>query len=212
MTTKLSETLLSILCGEEFWYWDSNNANTITFNKDGTGEVVCRHELNIWIAAELEWKPQMPESLDQVVDDISSIGSTGKDHPHLISQFDIELTLAKRRIPMMRRPDTQKWRINESLLTDDAFLPKMYTLRLEKGNFLTPYDAMLPQEDQYTPMFARRLAFDKSPYPPRHEWKEPAGAPDAMRMWEWKNFCGRQLPELKMQADEHTWWGNCVVF
>lgn len=35
----MSETLLSILCGEDFWYWDSNNANTITFNKNDTGEV-----------------------------------------------------------------------------------------------------------------------------------------------------------------------------
>ncbi|OBT69628.1 hypothetical protein VE03_00730 [Pseudogymnoascus sp. 23342-1-I1] len=183
----MSETLLSILCGEDFWYWDSNNANTITFNKNGTGELVCRHELNIWIAAEFEWKSQGMESLDQVVD-ISTIGGTRTD-PHRISQFDIELTLMKRRIPRMRGLETQRWRINESLLTDAAFLPKTYTVRLEKGNFLTPYDAMLPEEDQYTPRFALRLAFDKSPYPPRHEWKEPGGAPDAMKMWEWKDFC-----------------------
>lgn len=111
----------------------------------------------------------------------------------------------------MRRPETQGWRINESLLTNDAFLPKTYTVRLEEGNFLTPYDLMLPEEDQYTPRFALRLAFDKSPYPPRHEWKEPGGAPDAMKMWEWKDFCGRQSPGLKTQRDRHAWWGNCVV-
>lgn len=35
----MSETLLSILCDEDFWYWDSNNANTISFEKNGTGEV-----------------------------------------------------------------------------------------------------------------------------------------------------------------------------
>lgn len=34
----MSETLLSIFCGEDFWYWDYN-ANTITFNENGTGEV-----------------------------------------------------------------------------------------------------------------------------------------------------------------------------
>lgn len=171
-------------------------------------KLVCRHELNIWIAAEFEWKAQKPESLDQVVN-LSSISDTRKD-PHHISQFDIELTLAKRRIPRMRRPETQGWRINESLLTDEAFLPKTYTVRLEEGNFLTPYDLMLPEEDQYTPRFALRLAFDKSPYPPRHEWKEPGGAPDAMKMWEWKDFCGRQSPELKTQRVRHA-WGNCVV-
>lgn len=162
-------------------------------------KLVCRHELNVWIAAEFEWKAQSPESLDQVVK-ISSIGDTRKD-PHHLSQFHIELTLAKRRIPRMRRPETQSWRINESLLTDDAFLPKMYTVRLEVGNFLTPYDLMLPEEDQYTPRIALRLAFDQSPYPPRHEWKKPGGAPDAMKMWKWKDFCGRQSPELKTRMD-----------
>jgi hypothetical protein len=35
----MSDTLLSILCGEDHWVWDSNNANTISFHKDGTGEV-----------------------------------------------------------------------------------------------------------------------------------------------------------------------------
>lgn len=149
------------------------------------------------------------ELLDQVVD-ISTIGGTRTD-PHLISQFDIGLTLAKRRIPRMRGPETQRWRINESLLTDDAFLPKTYTVRLEKGNFLTPYDAKLPGEDQYTPRFALRLEFDRSPYPPRHEWKEPGGAPDAMEMWEWKGFCGGELPELTMQMQGHSWQKICVV-
>ena len=41
--TNMSETLLSILCGEDLWRWDASNDNTITFNQDGTGEVspVC---------------------------------------------------------------------------------------------------------------------------------------------------------------------------
>ncbi|KAI9811416.1 MAG: hypothetical protein M1826_003180 [Phylliscum demangeonii] len=99
--------------------------------------------------AEFEWKPLSPDSLDQVVD-VSGIGATRK-HPQPISQFDIELTLAKRRIPRMRGPETRNWRMNESLLTDDAFLPKTYTVRLEKGNFLSSHDAMLPKENQYTP-------------------------------------------------------------
>ncbi|KAI9812546.1 MAG: hypothetical protein M1826_002796 [Phylliscum demangeonii] len=207
----MSETLLSILCGQDGWHW-LDNTNTITFNKNGTGELVCRYELIVWIAAEFEWKPQSPESLDQVVD-VSGIGPTRKDPPQPISQFDIELTLAKRRIPSMRGPDAQRRRMNESLLTDDAFLPKTYTVRLERGNFLTPYDAMLPpeKEDQYHPRFALRLVFDKSPYPPQHEWKEPGMGPDATKMWEWKEFVGRESADLKMRADRHAWWKDCVV-
>lgn len=38
MTTNMSETLLSILHGES-WYWDSMGANEIIFNKNGTGKV-----------------------------------------------------------------------------------------------------------------------------------------------------------------------------
>lgn len=173
-------------------------------------KLVCAIELNVWIAAEFEWKAQKPESLDQVVN-LSSISDLRKD-PHHISQFDIELTLAKRRIPRMRAPEMQDRKINESLLTDDAFLPKTYTVRLEEGNFLTTFAQTLPKKQLvYTPRFALRLAFDKSPYPPRHEWKEPGIAEDAVKMWEFKDFYGRTSPELKKQWDRHAWWGNCVV-
>ena len=172
-------------------------------------KLLCRQGLNIWIAAEFAWKPHSPASLDQIVD-IGGLDGTRRD-PHLIQQFDIEMTLAKRRIARMRRPERQGWRMNESVLTDEAFRPKTYTVRLEKGNFLAPFDAIGQREDQYTPRFALRLAFDPSPYPPRHEWKEPGGAPDALEMWQWKEFCGRSSPELKTQGDRHTLWGNCVV-
>jgi hypothetical protein len=118
-----------------------------------------------------------------------------RNDAHLISQFDIELTLTKRRIPKLGNAEMHNYKINESLLTDDAFLPKTYTVRLEKGEFITPYDAMRTEEIPNTPAFALRLVFDKSPYPPRDEWKEPDGAPDAIKFWEWKEFCGRQLPE-----------------
>jgi len=185
----MSETLLSILLRED-WSWDPMGANQITFNNDGTGRLVCRHELNVWIAAEFDWKPQSPESLDTVID----ISSNTPNDPHLISQFDIELTLTKRRIPKLGTAEMHSYRINESLLTDDAFLPKTYTVRLEKGEFITSYDAMSTEEIPNASTFALRLVFDKSPYPPRDEWKTPEGAPDAIKFWEWKEFCGRRLP------------------
>lgn len=106
--------------------------------------------------------------------------------------------------------------INEALLTEPAFLPKTLNLLLEKGNFLTGYDALSPEkEDRFTPHFALRLRFDPSPYPPRNEWKEPKGAPDAVKMWEWKQFCGRKAPpELKREekdSENRSWWESCVV-
>ncbi|KAI9833359.1 MAG: hypothetical protein M1819_003754 [Sarea resinae] len=166
----MSENLRSILCGEDHWHWDTDNANTIKFNEDGTGE------LNIFIAAEFAWEPKNPTSL-------GGIGGTRRN-PHPISQFGIEMTLAKRATPRMREPQWRGWLINELLITDGAFLPKACTVKLEKGNFLTPYtiDYIISGEGPYTPHYAIRLAFDKSPYPPRQEWKEPTGAPDSLKM------------------------------
>ena len=158
----------------------------------------------MFIAAEFEWKPQGPESLEQVID-LSSISST-RNKPHLISQLDIELTLTKRRTPSFSTPEAQRWKqINEALLTDDAFLPKTYTIRLEKDNFLAPVDTISQSENEFTPRYALRLAFDKSPYPPRHEWKEPGGAPDGLKMWEWKDFVRQKSPELKTHWKLWAW-------
>ncbi|KAF7586501.1 hypothetical protein BBP40_008783 [Aspergillus hancockii] len=184
----MTEPLLSVLTGES-WSWDSLDANQITFNKDGTGKLICRAELNVWIAAEFDWKPHDPKSLSQPI----NITNASSKTPSLLGEFNIELALTKRRIAKLGDVDTQRYRINESLLTDAAFTPKTYTIRLEQGGFLTPFDARQPVAS--SPMFAVRLVFDKSPYPPREEWKEPDGTPDAMKFWEWREFCGRRLSE-----------------
>jgi hypothetical protein len=152
-------------------------------------QLICAAELNVWIAAEFNWKSQNPGSLAQTID----ITDNAPESRSTLAQFNIELTLTKRRIPKIGDADMQRYRINESLLTDGAFLPKMYTIKLEKGKFLTSFDARDPVKD--SPMFAVRLVFDKSPYPSREEWKEPVGAPDAMKFWEWTEFCGRRLSE-----------------
>ena len=171
----------------------------------------CQHETALWIAAELEWKLKRVDHFDGSVN-ISSVDQSCKNPtPHVISQFDIEITLTKSCIPSLRSWMKPSYQVNEKLLVDDAFRPKTYSVRLEKGNFLCAYDAMLPKEDEFTPRFALRLVFDKSPYPPRQEWKKPEGAPDAVKMWEWKEFCARESPELKAIANRDPWLGQCVV-
>ena len=105
-------------------------------------------------------------------------------------------------------------KINDALLTDDAFLPKVYTLQLEKGRFRTQYDRFLPNEASWldsakwlvekalyggqktAPWYAYKLTFDISPYPPRSEWKntEGGGVPDAFKFWEWTEFYRDELP------------------
>lgn len=139
----------------------------------------------MWIAAEFDWKP-LPDlrSLDHPSD-------PGEDK--LLGQMQIQLTLTKRRIPKLGHTDMSQYTINESLLREEAFFPKTYTLSLESGVFCTAFDEMHMAEIPYTPKFLLRLTFDKSPYPPRDEWKEPEGAPDAIQFWEWNKFCACKI-------------------
>lgn len=44
------------------------------------------------------------------------------------------------------------------------------------------------------PEFLLRLVFDKSPYPPRSEWKKPEGGPDGGQFWDHKEFVSRRSP------------------
>ncbi|KAE8366757.1 hypothetical protein BDV27DRAFT_124901 [Aspergillus caelatus] len=183
----MSETLLSILTGEP-WSWDPYESNQIRFNKDGTGTLICRLELVVWIAAEFDWKPQNPECLSQPID----LPTNPPKRPSHLTQFNIEIALTKRRIPALGDAVNRRI-INEQLLTDAAFLPKKYTIKLESGQFLCASDVGGGYSD--SPRFGTRLSFDRSPYPPREEWKETDGGVDANKFWEWREFCSRRLPE-----------------
>lgn len=80
------------------------------------------------------------------------------------------------------------------MLKEAAFLLKTYIISIEKGIFLTQFDASEEEElPQYTPRFALRLKFNTSPYPPRGEWREPDRAPGAFKFWELNQFCCRQI-------------------
>jgi hypothetical protein len=164
--------------------------------------------LNVWIGAEFDWKAT-DESLNRIVEIGSHDGHKG--HPQLLGQFNIELTLTKRRTGFFRSGQLQYAKINEACLTEDAFRPKVYTIRLEKGNFITPNDARARMEDNLTERFALRLVFDKSPYPSRCEWKKPELGPDAIQFWEWKEFAARKCPELKRHVNSRSLWDTCII-
>ena len=104
--------------------------------------------------------------------------------------------------------------INELSLTDDAFRPKSYTVRIERGNFIEP--CCIGYSSSESPRFALRLLFDKSPYPPRSEWKEPEGGPDGGQFWNHVEFVSRNSPDLidkrKAMNDVSTGeWNNCII-
>ena len=143
-------------------------------------QIKTQAEASVFIAAEFEWKPG--NLLDLVLNP-----QTGA------IQFGIELTLMPRK-PTRDGNDWSRYRINEENLTDAAFIPKTYTITLERGIFLTEYDLLREKQIPSTPRYAARLSFDPSPYPTREEWKKPDFAPDAYKFWEWKQFCGYKIP------------------
>ncbi|OBR02644.1 hypothetical protein CH63R_13870 [Colletotrichum higginsianum IMI 349063] len=189
----MSETDLSVLCGYD-WHWDSKNENIITFGEDGSGKLICRAELNVWIAAEFDWKLLGIGANKQQSDEDKRWWRSGRNvDPRTETVLMLEMTLTKRRIPSLGEADMSRYTINEDILTDDAFKSKRMHITLETGTFGTQFDARQKEELPETPKFKYRLTFDVSPYPKRNQWKDPDGAPDAMKFWEWTQFCGCQI-------------------
>ena len=168
--------------------------------------------MNVWIATEFEWKLQTMEHFDEETyytmdSSVKEILKNPNFNPMRICQFEIEITLAKSgSMPIwkswMKKLKLSHHQINEALLVDEAFQPKRYTVKLEKGNFLCGLDAMSPNKvDEFTQRFGLRLSFDKSPYPPQQEWKQTKRTPEAMKVWEWKEFYAWRLPRPKAPAE-----------
>jgi hypothetical protein len=142
-------------------------------------------ENSCWIASKFEWKPG---SLLDLVVKPSSSGDQG-----YMMQFNIEMTLTTR-TPDREDFDWSRTSVNQGVLKETAFVPKIYTITLEKGVFYTACDMRGPVNPQSHPRFSLRLSFDKSPYPPREEWKENGlSAADANMFWEWREFCSHEL-------------------
>ncbi|CAJ2501851.1 Uu.00g047040.m01.CDS01 [Anthostomella pinea] len=187
MDTSERDTLLSVLCGQ-WWNWDSWDCNRIKFNQDGTGQMICRARQEVFIAAEFDWQPLHTDILDQEL----VMPIKNPKAPMRLAQFDIVMRLTNRRIPILAGQDLIGCAINECLLEDDAFYAKAYNVSLERGRFLTPFDALGGQIDPYTPTFSLGLAFDRSPFPQQHEWKVKVPASLGVKLWDRKEFCGKQ--------------------
>jgi len=97
--------------------------------------------------------------------------------------------------------------VNGGSLTDDAFQPKSFTVRIEQGNFSTParlkheFAHLGPNRDL---TWTKRLVFNTSPYPPESEWKETWKElwkePDGRNYWDCKEFVAHYLEGKKSRA------------
>ncbi|KAI2631042.1 hypothetical protein GGR54DRAFT_182694 [Hypoxylon sp. NC1633] len=212
----MNEALCSMLCREDRWCFDTEG-RSIKFNSDSTGELWCRCNFNYWIAADFEWKTiESSGDLSRNAEMPSQVANaTQKNSPELLGQLDLEITLSKR---LPNRVETSILKkstiINEKSLTDDAFQPKSYTVRIERGNFVEPCTIGYPNSDKSR--YAFRLLFDKSPYPPRSEWRAPEGGPEGGQFWDHVEFVGQVSPDLAKQGRAMNeasagGWSECVV-
>jgi hypothetical protein len=112
----------------------------------------------------------------------------------LLGQINLNITLTKR-LPAWAQKSSRKFPFaNEGSLTDDAFQPKSFTVRIEEGDFEIPSQAWVPSKFAHlhsgrpSLKFTRRLVFDVSPYPPKSEWKKGSHGKD---LWDFKEFVGK---------------------
>ncbi|KAH8663383.1 hypothetical protein BGZ60DRAFT_411197 [Tricladium varicosporioides] len=194
-TDNYSHTLLSLLCSNR-WRWDSAGYSAIIFNADHTGELKCASDSSYFIGAKFEWKAKDPNT--------RCWQATTTDTTQLQCQFVIEITLQKQGVgsPSGTAQTDPAYtflpHLQTTHLNDEAFLPKIFTIRLEKGRFATQCDRLYGGKtwyganrlDPWATWFSFKLVFDPSPYPPRKEWKDfQAGSfPEGTHFWEWNEF------------------------
>lgn len=171
-------------------------------------KMFCARELIVWVAAEFEWGNLGSKALDQII-----INNTNSNSPNtsskdlaFITQFDMRLTLTKHRVPLPDDPENRR-KLNEYWLKEDAFMPRTYTVHLEKGVFLTPEVAKDAKHFPDTRRYTFRLVFDTSPYPPPQQWKDPYSYATSLKTQEWTELCARPLPGVY----KHPWWSDCIV-
>ena len=161
-----------------------------------TLQLWCRCNFNYWIAADLEWRVvEIDGSTGPAVETPSQMGRDSNS-PHLLGQVDVEIRLINRLPERVRHSILATSTIINGLgLTDDAFAPKTYRVRIEQGNFVEPCHIGFPSSDT---RFTLRVLFDPSPYPPRSEWREPQqwGVDDGGQFWDQKEFVAQPAPGL----------------
>lgn len=142
-------------------------------------QIVCRAAYLLCIAAEFDWK--------LITSEMQSNGSLPEQQ-----KFDIEITLTKRRIPMVGQVNTANMKINEEMLKEEAFGPTPYTIGFEDGRFPVTFGPRRTVS-VITAWFEKRLILNKSPYPPLDKWLRPETV-ENYKFWETDDFYGNEIP------------------
>jgi hypothetical protein len=159
----------------------------------------------MWIFAIFEWKVHDPATVEYNAP-VSPAGARRSVIPGLFSRSRqappelraaIEFTLTKRRPLRDGKVFDPQRLINEDVLLDAAFEPRVLNITVERGRFKAPWDR--PSKS----FFKSRLSFDVSPYPAKEAWRPRQHAMvDSMGQPKMAQFCAQEL------ARED---GGCVV-
>lgn len=180
----MNETVTDTLCGKT-WTMFPDTEKTLKFNQDGTGEMICRIEYMMLIAAEFDWALLPAEG-----------ASTGAAQDGLLGQnFDLDLALTKRRLEKAGSQSLEGMKINEQMLKETAFEPKRFRISFEEGRFPVSYGER-GTESAITGWYKRRLLFDTSPIPSVEHWREP-GRAENFELWKHSDYYAERLPRAE---------------
>ncbi|KAJ7732176.1 hypothetical protein B0H16DRAFT_181553 [Mycena metata] len=188
------EAVYTVLCDAESWNWDVDDEHKLIFHSDGTGEITSVAQPCIWIVAIFEWKVHDPTTVQFRPEQTRRSwiqGLSSSTEPPIL-RASIEFTLTKRRPLLFGQVVDIRRHINEHLLLDAAFEPRVLNITVKRGRFLSPSFGGNSSPDF---IFQYRLTFDVSPYPAIEAWRpethdmvESIGQPKMIQ------FCARRLP------------------
>jgi hypothetical protein len=137
-----------------------------------------------YLSGTFEWK-NLKSSISY--DSSATTGAT------TLARLDLEMTL------LVDKPGVTALaghKGNKFWLNDVAFEPKQFSVTIEEGAFWHPsLRAHLDQKHLfYTKQCPLQLTFDRSPYPPREEWRNPhTMGLESHKYWERNQFCAGQI-------------------
>ncbi|QIX00608.1 hypothetical protein AMS68_006125 [Peltaster fructicola] len=171
----MEEALRSLLC-EGGWSpaFVRYNAFHISFSQDGTGKYSSMGDNTapIMCYGKLSWKMFIPTQE-------SPIEPIGKhktpmfwvEKPVIVGTFRLEITLSTE-LPESSPKLFQARNPNIGRFKEAAFLPRLFTVTIEEGNFTSEvWDHDLTRT-------GLRMTFDQSPFPVQENWERPPPGSD----------------------------------
>lgn len=140
---------------------------------------------------------------------------SSRQHSQYLGQLNIEIKFLQQ---APRRSKLAQWyrpRALTEIVTDDAFQPKSFTIKIQKGNFMEPGHLIRPTTtsslEPWVSRYEFHLTIDKTPFPPLSEWKDNKWGVD---FWNHKEFVGRESKDLRKEGramNDKGDWDVCTV-